>query len=200
MNTTNSTLLTGEVSLRAYARHRGVALNAVQRAIASGRIRKTAGGKIDVAAADKAWAANTDLSRRPPDAPLPAGATGRDGGGEADADADAGGEAAGTSEYQKHRATRERIRAEREQIELDQLAGRVIDVGEAGRMAFTAFRTLRDAIMNVAPRIKDILAAETDPMKVEQIVEAELASALESIDIGKVLTDQDEEEQEDGSD
>jgi hypothetical protein len=50
-----------EVSLRAYARHRQVALSAVQKAIVSGRITKTASGKIDVASADRQWLANTPL-------------------------------------------------------------------------------------------------------------------------------------------
>ncbi|MET3431444.1 hypothetical protein ABIC71_000922 [Herbaspirillum seropedicae] len=198
MNESESTPLTGEVSLRAYARHRGCALYSVQKALEAGRIKKTASGRIDVAAADAAWAANTDVSRLPPDARHSARTgTAAAGGGD---DEDENEQAGGTSEYQVHRARREKIRAEKEQIELDQLAGRVIDVAEASRMAFTTFRTLRDAIMNVAPRIKDILAAESDPMKVEQIIETELASALDSIDIAKVLSDQDEEEMEDGGD
>jgi ParB family transcriptional regulator, chromosome partitioning protein len=43
------------MSLRAYARHRGCALNAVQKAIKSGRIERSADGLIDAAAADRAW-------------------------------------------------------------------------------------------------------------------------------------------------
>ena len=42
-----------KVSLREYARMRGVRLNAVQTAISSGRIHKTADGKIDVEEANK---------------------------------------------------------------------------------------------------------------------------------------------------
>src|SRR6185436_19802364 len=43
------------VSLRAYSRHRGVSLRAVQKAIQAGRIEKTQAGKIDVQIADTQW-------------------------------------------------------------------------------------------------------------------------------------------------
>src|ERR1700689_3343574 len=47
------------MSLRAYARHRGVSLRAVQKAIASGRISARADGLLDAATADANWARNT---------------------------------------------------------------------------------------------------------------------------------------------
>ena len=47
------------VSLRGYAHHRGVSLRAGQKAIASGRIRITTEGKIDVHSADTEWNRNT---------------------------------------------------------------------------------------------------------------------------------------------
>jgi hypothetical protein len=47
------------VSLRAYARHRGVSLRAVQKAIQAGRIEKSPGGKIDVQIADTQWDTRT---------------------------------------------------------------------------------------------------------------------------------------------
>lgn len=46
------------VSQRRYAQHRGVALSAVQKAIASGRI-KLHNGKVDVEEADRDWQENT---------------------------------------------------------------------------------------------------------------------------------------------
>jgi hypothetical protein len=59
------------VSLRAYAKRRGVSANAVSRAVRTGRLRASVvqtddGPKIvDVELADREWAANTDLSRAP---------------------------------------------------------------------------------------------------------------------------------------
>jgi hypothetical protein len=52
------------VSVRAYARHRGIADNAVRKAIKAGRIAPEADGSIDVAKADLAWEANTDHTKR----------------------------------------------------------------------------------------------------------------------------------------
>src|SRR5689334_4383103 len=67
-----------------YARHRGCSIGAVQKALASRRIKKGPGGRIIFAMADKAWAANTDAHqagrslkqpttrvKAPPDFPLP---------------------------------------------------------------------------------------------------------------------------------
>lgn len=52
-----------KVSLREYARIRGVRLNAVQTAITSGRIHKTPDGKIDVDEANREWFMNTDPAK-----------------------------------------------------------------------------------------------------------------------------------------
>ena len=51
------------LGLRAYARHRGVSLTAVQKAIHSGRIPTTADGKIDSDRADAEWKAIIALAR-----------------------------------------------------------------------------------------------------------------------------------------
>jgi phage terminase Nu1 subunit (DNA packaging protein) len=62
-------------SLRAYARHRGVSLQAVRKAIAGGRLREalTEDRKVaDVALADREWAEFTDYARSPQRAPIPA--------------------------------------------------------------------------------------------------------------------------------
>jgi hypothetical protein len=189
---TDKTKNTDEVSLRAYARHRKISLSAVQKAIESGRIHKTASGKINIADADRKWASNTDMSRRPADAvvvnfpPLNEG--------EDDIDADAESEDlpadTSTSDYQRHRAKREEIRSRKEQIELDMLTGAVLHLADAQRMVFTAFRTIRDSVMNVPARNKDQLAAETDPMRIEALLEKELAAALASIDVTSMMKDQ----------
>lgn len=56
------------VSMREYARIRGVNLNAVQTAIRSGRIHKTRDDKIDVDEANRKWFMNTDpTQQRKPD-------------------------------------------------------------------------------------------------------------------------------------
>jgi pyruvate/2-oxoglutarate dehydrogenase complex dihydrolipoamide acyltransferase (E2) component len=47
------------LSLRGYAKHRGVSLSAVQKAIKSGRITTTTDGQIDSAQADAKWEKRT---------------------------------------------------------------------------------------------------------------------------------------------
>nr|CUV48071.1 protein of unknown function [Ralstonia solanacearum] len=48
------------ISIRGYARHRGVSDAAVRKAIAAGRITPEAGGTIDSDRADAEWARNTE--------------------------------------------------------------------------------------------------------------------------------------------
>ncbi|QBQ98178.1 hypothetical protein [Paraburkholderia pallida] len=99
-----------------------------------------------------------------------------------------------TSQYRASRAGREKTRHERELLELAQLRGSLISVAEAQRLAFTALRTVRDAVMNVAVRVKDELAAETDEARIQQRLEDELASALGAVDSDRILREIEAEE------
>lgn len=101
--------------------------------------------------------------------------------------------------YRAARAERETTRAKRESMELERDLGNLLDLADATRLAFTAFRTLRDSVMNVPVRIKDLLAAESDPHRVESMLEDELARALSSIDVSKLMQEEDTDE-DDGSD
>lgn len=91
---------------------------------------------------------------------------------------DDGEEPADTDEYRRLRTDRERIRKTRELIELEELRGALIDLADAKRLAFTAFRALRDAVLNVPARVKDACAAEADAHTIEQMLDAELCAAL----------------------
>lgn len=186
---------------REYARHRGVTLGAVQKALRDKRISATEEKKIDSAIADRDWHVNTDSSRVAVNAieshrlplqqqiALPPMAS--ETGNKPDPE-----ELTGTdrvaNEYREHRATRERYQALKQQLEYEQMVGQLINVDEAKRIVYTSFRALRDSIMNVAARVKDQLAAESDSHACEVLVENELSAALAGIDIGKLLTDQDE--------
>ncbi len=85
---------------------------------------------------------------------------------------------ADTAAFRKARAQREQIRCAREQLEFDELLGKLIPLADAQRIAFTSFRGLRDAVLNVPARLKDQLAATTDPMAVERLMEDELSAAF----------------------
>lgn len=196
---------------REYARHRGVTLGAVQKAIREGRISATEEKKIDSVAADRDWGLNTDSSRvavnalaqraQPMQLEIPVAAPGAaldpDDGVEGKSDPDG---VAGTdrvaNEYREHRSTRERFQALKQQLEYEQASGQLISVDEAKRIVYTSFRALRDAVMNVPARTKDLLAVESDPLACELLLERELAAALAGIDVRKLLQDQDPDEVE----
>lgn len=189
------------MGFREYARHRGVTLRAVQKAIAAKRIpivEEAGKKKINQEQADKAWLESTDPAKQ--SMLFSAGSTKTSPGTDVeDPDALEEDEAEEPEDqhslaYRGARAERERIRVERDQIELDQLRGKYIPVVEANRLAFTAFRTLRDAVLNVPARVKDQVAAESDAFTIEQLLDAELTAALESFNPAKVLRDPEDDD------
>ena len=102
-----------------------------------------------------------------------------------------------TTQFRTARAARERTNADRAALELEQLRGRLIDLDDAKRLAFTAFRSLRDAVLNVPARVKDQCAAMTDALTIEQLLDAELGMALSSFSPDKVLADNDDDDEAD---
>lgn len=199
------------MGFREYARHRSVTLRAVQKAIEAGRIATVGEAphrKIDSDQADRDWRVNTDpaaqsLLYSAGPAATTAGASNTT--PEAEAGMAAGPGAATsavpgitdpedepappdqTDEYRNERAKRERLRREREEIELEELRGNVVPLADAEITVFTAFRTLRDSMLQVATRIKDRCAATSDPFMVEQIIEAEIAASFARFDPAKML-------------
>jgi len=165
------------VSLRAYARHRGVSLKAVQKAIEAGRIRTTPDGKIDTERADAEWERNTSPQQRvvpapvrksPAVAPRPAA--------ELPPRTDFSG--AGSLDYAKARAIREQYLARLAKIEFEERSGKLISRDEVQVAAFNKFRTFRDGMLNIPDRVAAMLAAESDSHKVHEILTTEIRKAL----------------------
>lgn len=196
---------------RAFARHIGVTLRAVQKAIQSGRIAVDADGKIDADTAVAAWRRNTDESKRSLtdqsrqslanaafSMSSPPANSGED---EEDDDVPAAASREDPSmvAYRAARAAREQTRLERERMDLERERGTTLPLAEAQRLAFTAFRTVRDNVMNIPVRLKDALAAETDPIRVESMLETELMRALASVDATALVSENDTDDA-DGSD
>jgi len=119
------------VSQRAYARHRGVSLAAVQKAIKQGRIRTVAEGKIDVQQADRDWERNTSYGAAPATGDAPA---------------------AGPS-YAQSRAVREVYTARLAKLEYEERIGKLLPADKVTIAAFTKGRTARDHMLLVADRI-----------------------------------------------
>ena len=162
------------VSLRAYAKHRGVTLKAVQKAIQSGRIRTTSDGKIDVDQADADWVRNTGprqatiatsspaprRAQTQAETPLPEPA------------------AAGPLDYARARAVRENYLARLAKIEFEERSGKLVSRDEVQVAAFNKFRTFRDGMLNIPDRVAAVLAAESDPARVHEILATEIRKAL----------------------
>jgi len=152
------------LSLRQYAKHRGVVLSAVQKAIGTQRISTLADGRIDSDVADGEWERNTQ-------ARVPAVAQ------RVDQDED-GGAGFGASQYTKARAVREHYLARLAKIEFEDKTAKLVSRDEVEAAAFNRFRTFRDGMLNIPDRVAAMVAAETDPRQVHEILTGEIRKAL----------------------
>ncbi|MEM5461596.1 hypothetical protein VSR69_43565 [Paraburkholderia phytofirmans] len=189
-----------EMSQRQFAALVGVTHRAVQKAIETGRITLNTNGKIDPSTALEQWRKNTDESRRSftdlsraATAPMPLIPANEPDSADADVESLAGAkeEDPSLAAYRASRAAREQLRFQREQIELDQLRGSIIELAEAQRLGYTALRIVRDAVLNIPVRVKDIVAAETDSTRIERLLYGELTAALNAIDLAAIMRDED---------
>lgn len=169
------------LSAKAYAKHRGVSLAAVLKAISEERIkasvrRKGPGYQIDVAQADVEWQQNTDSGQGAPahaknrqDQPEPTG----------DHDTEDG----EPITYAQARAQHERFKARLAQLELEQREGKLVEADAVKRESFRTARLVRDALLNLPDRIAAELANETNQFKVHQRLVSEIRRALEDLKI-----------------
>lgn len=193
------------LSLRAYARHRGVTLRAVQKAIESGRIATVKDDKgrpkIDQAAADKSWQEMTDpaMQREKPAAaapPSPAPEPTRQASSTRgdypddqdpdysndDPDDESGEEADGPGAvFARARAKKEKFKAELERLNYLKRAGELVEVEKVKSETFNLTRKTRDALLNVPSRIASELAAESDPVQIHNILTEAIVRALEEL-------------------
>jgi hypothetical protein len=155
------------LSIRAYARHRGVSDTAVHKAIKAGRITPEADGTIDPANADRQWDRNTDATQQRETASkarpapklavmpeVPAVSTGA-----ATASANAPLSRGGTSLLQAKTAN-EVLKAQTNKVRLARLKGELVDRSQAIAHVFKLARTERDAWLNWPARISAQMAAK----------------------------------------
>ena len=172
------------ITLREYARRRGVSHVAVQRAVNSGRI-STVNGKIDPAEADGQWRENTDQSkprnvitgapkhaRIPGQPPQPMALAGIDG---------LAGGIVNTTGYARARAARELYQALLAKLELDRQNGILVRADEVRVGAFNCARKTRDQLLALADRVATTLAAESDPAEVHRILTDEAERICEEL-------------------
>jgi hypothetical protein len=157
------------LSIRAYARHRGVSHVAVKKAIDTGRITPLPDGTIDPVAADAQWAANTTPTRRSvtgearevPQAPaavreIPQASSKvvREAGEPSTPALSTG----GTSLLQA-RTVNEVVKAQTNKVRLARLKGELVDRSQAVAHVFKLARAERDAWLNWPARISAQMAA-----------------------------------------
>ena len=168
------------ISIRAYARHRGVSDAAVRKAISAGRITPEADGTVDPDRADAEWARNTEAPRTgtrarpvrvavPPD-PAPAG------------DGPAALPAGGTSLLQA-RTVNEVVKAQTNKVRLARLKGELVERNQAIAHVFKLARAERDAWLNWPARISAQLAARlaVDPHTMHVALEAAVREHLQEL-------------------
>jgi hypothetical protein len=181
------------LSIRAYARHRGVSHVAVKKAIDTGRITPLPDGTIDPVAADTQWAANTTPTRRsvaaePREAPQAPAAV-RD---IPQASAKVVRESAepstpalssgGTSLLQA-RTVNEVVKAQTNKVRLARLKGELVDRSQAVAHVFKLARAERDAWLNWPARISAQMAAglNVDPHVLHVALDAAVRQQLQDL-------------------
>ena len=159
------------LSIRAYARHRGVSHVAVKKAIDTGRITPLPDGTIDPVAADAQWAANTTPNRRsvadvasdkttqqvsasPREIPQASARAVR----ETPEPPTPALSSGGTSLLQA-RTVNEVVKAQTNKVRLAQLKGELVDRAQAVAHVFKLARAERDAWLNWPARISAQMAA-----------------------------------------
>jgi hypothetical protein len=142
------------ISIRAYARHRGVSDSAVHKAIRTGRITPEADGTIDSGRADQEWTRNSDVPR--------AGTRARaakvavpDAGSDNTAPLPAGG-----ASLLQARTVNEVVKAQTNKVRLARLKGELVDRPQAIAHVFTLARAERDAWLNWPARVSAQMAAQ----------------------------------------
>ena len=154
------------LSIRAYARHRGVTDTAVHKAIRSGRINALADGTIDPDQADAQWERNTSAPKTGTQratvkvkVPEVDGDGGGDRGGGAGTNTGSG--SGGTSLLQA-RTVNEVVKAQTNKVRLARLKGELIDRPQAIAHVFKLARSERDAWLNWPARVSAQMAAKLE--------------------------------------
>lgn len=152
------------ISIRAYARHRGVSHVAVLRAIKTGRITAESDGSIDIAKADAAWQRSSDpaKARKPkPKAdtslqPVPDAAVGS----VRDTLKEQGLPASGSVTFVQARTAHEIAKAHLARLKLQERRNEIVDRSKATALVFRLAREERDAWINWPARSAALMAAE----------------------------------------
>ncbi len=167
-----------KLSIRAYARHRGVSHVAVLRAIKAGRIPKEADGKIDPTKADLAWDSSTNPGRQRPQQlrPIPDAARNS----VQEILTEEGLPADGDVSFVQARTAHEIAKAHLARLRLQRLKGEFVDRAMAAALVFRLAREERDGWINWPVRVAALMAAElgVEAHQMQKVLEASVRSHL----------------------
>lgn len=174
------------LSIRAYARHRGVSDAAVRKAIAAGRVTPEADGTLDPERADAEWARNTEAPRTgtrmravkaavPPETATAAPVAPA---GEGQANLTTGG-----ASLLQARTVNEVVKAQTNKVRLARLKGELVDRNQAIAHVFKLARAERDAWLNWPARVSAQMAAKLaiDPHTMHVALEAAVREHLQEL-------------------
>ena len=164
-----------ELSIRGYARHRGVAESAVRKAIAQGRITKGKNGKINPKVADKEWGQNSDPAQIKAENTLDSPDYSQN------SAPNSQGNLIGGPSYQQSRAIKEAYGAKLLRLQFEKESKKLISIDDVKVSAFNAARMTRDRILNIPDRVIPQLVGKTNIFEMKEILKAELIKALEEL-------------------
>lgn len=155
------------LSIRAYARHRGVSDTAVHKAIREGRITREADGSIEVARADREWARNSGepVSRetaKPVAKPTVKPRTEATPAREASAEPIAPPLTTGGTTLLQARTVHEALKVQLRKVELAEKKEELVDRARAVAHVFKLAREERDAWLNWPNRVAPQLAVHLE--------------------------------------
>ena len=90
-------------------------------------------------------------------------------------------EGSDTSAYQASRAMREAAQAQMAQIELQKQLGQLGSILDFQRAVTAMAQLVQDRVLQLPSRMSSVLAAETDPVKIEALLTHEIKDSLDGI-------------------
>ena len=174
------------VSIREYARQRGISDAAVRKALKQGRITAEADGTIDVERADRDWLSNTAPASRKPRTvraaktkPVPAAAVKA----VEETLEESGSSVSGELNYMQVKTASEVLKVQEGKIRLAKLKGDLIEQDKAVALVFRLAREERDAWVNWPARVAAMMAAElgTQTAVMQKVLEAHVRAHLDEL-------------------
>lgn len=170
----------GSITLTAYAKTKGVSVEAVSKAVRVGRLSRSVvfdaknRPRVIPDLADAEWSANTDSAQQrvpavppPRPEPEPESAPARD--------------EPKTATFQQARTLREAYMARLAKLEFDEKSGLLVKADAVKNEAFRVARIVRDSLLNIPDRVAGELANETNQFKIHQRLTEEIRRALEDM-------------------